>query len=126
MSNIDLRLADDLGRVAVAKAEAQESGRELVTPGGTAKLFLKSGEAVRKATSKGHVRVVADLWATEKNVGLIDFESACRYWGRPDPALVDVMRSNGHTLAVGGVVFNVLHHRPLTTLREPEELESSD
>ena len=126
MSNMDPRLAHDLARTAAAKTEAQERRRELLTPRATAKLFGKSAEAIRKANSKGHVRVVVDLWATEKNVGLIDLQSACDYWGQPDPSLVDVMRENGHNLGVGGVVFNVLHSRPLATLRDPQELESSD
>ena len=117
------RFSPELERQAAARAEARRAGQELLTPLGAVSLFKKSPEAVRKAASKAHVEVVFDLWATERSVSLIHLQSAVEYWGEPDPARLDAMREEGHLLAANELIYNVLHPKPLLTLRNADEMD---
>ena len=107
----------EVERERAAKREAQRFDREVLTPLAAATLFGKSSEAIRKAVRNGHVEVVFDLGATDRDVSMIRLTSAVRYWGTPDDRHVDEMRENGHVLSVSGLGYNILHPKPLLTLR---------
>ena len=116
----------DAERTRKAKEEARKFDRELMVPKAAQMAFGKSPEALRKAIHADNVEVVCDLWATERSVPLIRLSSALKFWGSPDPQVLEAMRENGEVFGLNGLAYNVLLHRPFLTLREAQELESDD
>ena len=114
---------DEAARRQAAKDRARQQGHEVLTPLAAKSLFGKSPEAVRKAVRNLHVEAPFDLEASEKKVALILLNSAADYWGQPDAGAVDAMRENGQTISVDGVIYNILHPKPLLTKRIQEHLE---
>ncbi len=115
-------------QVKEAKAIAQEYGFEVLTPLAAVNLFNITPAAVRAARNTDKVHAPFALWITDREVELIDLQSALDYWRRhvDPPELKDQlknMRENGHTLAVDQTVYNVLHVRPLVSLSNASELE---
>ena len=113
----------DTEREEAAKDEARAAGRELLTPLAACRLFNKSAPTVRRAVSEGRVWAPFTLNATGKSMALISLESATSYWEEFTPDDLEIMRDNGQTLGVKGLVYNILSPEPLVSLRNLEEQE---
>lgn len=120
------RLDVERERIRKAKEWARENEFEVLAPSAAARLFGKSAEAVHKALTNDRIRAAFDLWFTDRRTPMMSLSSAIEYWGEPEERELNAMRENGLTLDVHGIVYNVLHWRPLTTLRDPEELEETE
>ena len=122
----NIYLEAEAERVRKAKTRAQQWGDEVLTPLSITKIYRISPAAVRQAIAKKKVGVRLELCASDKTVRLIDLRSALAFWGNVEQSTLNEMRENGHTLFANGVLFNVLHHRPLAVLSDSEETGTAD
>ena len=109
-------------REAPVKRQAKELGLELVTPAAAAELFRKGAPTVREAARDGRIDTVFTARYPGKAIRLYSLRSCIERWNHPDPATLERMRDDGHTLFVsnadgnGGLTYNVLHTEPLVSL----------
>ena len=75
---------------------------DVLTPLAAAALFKRSPNAVRTAVRKGRVETAFTLFVTNKDVHLIDLDSAVAYWGKNESYEVNLVKfkANGATIAV--------------------------
>ena len=109
-------LRTERDRQRKARKEARALGNEVLTPQAAMSLFGISAAAVRQARLAGHVETRLTCHVTDRPVHLLSLSSAIDYWQyrkREDfEEVLESMRQNGHLLAVGMVLFNVLHTKP--------------
>ena len=117
-------------RIRQAKEAAKERGLEYITEDAAAALFGITNAAVRQARRKGLVAFTATHAVSDgPPIHLLLLSSALEYWAKGvanyDAAL-DEMRENGLTLGKGGVVYNVLHVRPLFRVEDALDTAGHD
>ena len=102
-----------------ARAWARDHGYEVLTTAVASRVFGVSGSAVRQARVREHVKTRLTLQVSGQPVPLLDMRSAIEYWGKVRldfDAVLDEMRQDCHTFALGWAVYNILHDKPIVRL----------
>ena len=126
-ASVDALRRAEAERIVDAKDKAKRLGAELLALHTASALFGRSAEVVREAMRTRKV-ATGDLGISERDVvAFVYLDSAISYWGPPDECLLDTMRANGLTEAVGGsgVVYNILHPTPLAVLSVCRPLDAA-
>lgn len=90
--------------------------RELLTPQAVGRLYGKGRSTITQALSRGKLEAVFTM---TDGTRLISLASLLNYWGEPDPARLDEMRSTAHNLWVTDTgPWLILGQPTIDTLRE--------